>query len=451
MSTPRLLFLYPPFWHSAGRIRIRKARPLPTLPKATRRPKEQHRAFSNNGPRLQDYPQRYGTAHEPTTIELPPPEAEAVQEKTRSLAEGIEQEVRTANNQNATGAPQKSEKISEKGPIIGKDFQPFDPDKPPDPAPDTTPPSTSPQPSTSSSLSEILNPSPPPSELPDSSPDASDKPPHLSPRRYTHHFDTYTLVSRLTSPSLSSQSSNTPTTKPFTETQAITLMKAVRALLTHNLTIARAALHSKSTLEKQNYTFTAACSEMRTSIGALKRRTANQTNARLAHSRHEVEILSQRLQQDTLTLRDEMKGMLDDRRMASRMEDRERESWMQELNTMIAVKLVSGVKSEVESLRWFLTRSAALTLLGFVVTALMVLRIGSSRKGKEKLEREEKGKFASTVPSREMGTQTRDSSSSTGQDDGGTSTISQGTGSGEEALYKSVGQGGNNPGYVQLG
>lgn len=172
MSTPRLLFLYPPFWHSAGRIRIRKARPLPTLPKATRRPKEQHRAFSNNGPRLQDYPQRYGTAHEPTTIELPPPEAEAVQEKTRSLAEGIEQEVRTANNQNATGAPQKSEKISEKGPIIGKDFQPFDPDKPPDPAPDTTPPQpphnpAPPPPSPKSSILPRLPPnSPTPLQMP---------------------------------------------------------------------------------------------------------------------------------------------------------------------------------------------------------------------------------------------------------------------------------------------
>ena len=78
-----------------------------------------------------------------------------------------------------------------------------------------------------------------------------------------------------------------------------------------------------------------------------------------------------------------MRAMLDDRRMASRMEDREREAMMQELNTMIAVKLVSGVKSEVEGLRWFLTRSAALTVVGFVLVCLIVLRGGSERKEEE--------------------------------------------------------------------
>ena len=147
-----------------------------------------------------------------------------------------------------------------------------------------------------------------------------------------------------------------------------------------------------------------------------------------------------------------MRAMLDDRRMASRMEDREREAMMQELNTMIAVKLVSGVKSEVEGLRWFLTRSAALTVVGFVLVCLIVLRGGSERKKKRESqegvrranEREGAGDLRSTVPSREMGTQTEGSSNS-----GSASTKGTSTGE-EEALYKNVEQGGN-PGYVSLG
>ena len=154
-----------------------------------------------------------------------------------------------------------------------------------------------------------------------------------------------------------------------------------------------------------------------------------------------------------MTLKDEMRAMLDDRRMASRMEDREREAMMQELNTMIAVKLVSGVKSEVEGLRWFLTRSAALTVVGFVLVCLIVLRGGSERKkkreseegGRRANEREGRGgELRTTVPSREMGTQTDGSSH-------GGSSSSTGTSTGEEeALYKNVEQGGN-PGYVSLG
>ena len=119
---------------------------------------------------------------------------------------------------------------------------------------------------------------------------------------------------------------------------------------------------------------------------------------------------------------------------------------------MIAVKLVSGVKSEVEGLRWFLTRSAALALLGTVVAALLVLRVGSNRKSKEKLQMQQEKDMKSTVPSREMGTQTSSKYNGNSSNGDGRSSVSTSTGTdiGEEALYKSVEQGGD-PGYVTLG
>ena len=55
---------------------------------------------------------------------------------------------------------------------------------------------------------------------------------HFIPPRYMHHFDTYTLVKQLE-------------TDGYTNEQAVTLMKAVRILLAHNLDMAQEGLVSK--------------------------------------------------------------------------------------------------------------------------------------------------------------------------------------------------------------
>jgi len=44
------------------------------------------------------------------------------------------------------------------------------------------------------------------------------------------------------------------------------------------------------------------------------------------HLQHEVDSLNQKLTQELLTLKDELKGMFDDRKMAVRMEQRAMES-----------------------------------------------------------------------------------------------------------------------------
>lgn len=77
---------------------------------------------------------------------------------------------------------------------------------------------------------------------------------------------------------------------------------------------------------------------------------------------HEVDILGQRLSQETGGLKDELKGLFDDRKMAVRMEQRAMETKIQELNYKITVALNSDARSEVEALRWVLTRRAAITV-----------------------------------------------------------------------------------------
>ena len=63
-----------------------------------------------------------------------------------------------------------------------------------------------------------------------------------------------------------------------------------------------------------------------------------------------------------MTLKDDLKGMFNDRKMAVRMEQRGMESAIQELNYKITVALNSDSKGEVEGLRWVLTRRAAMAI-----------------------------------------------------------------------------------------
>lgn len=81
-----------------------------------------------------------------------------------------------------------------------------------------------------------------------------------------------------------------------------------------------------------------------------------------AHLQHEVEILNQRVTQESANLKDELKGWFDDRKMAVRMEQRSMESEIQELNYKITVAMSGDSRGEVEGLRWFLTRRAAILI-----------------------------------------------------------------------------------------
>ncbi len=102
---------------------------------------------------------------------------------------------------------------------------------------------------------------------------------------------------------------------------------------------------------------------------------------------HEVDILQQRIGQDSGTLKDELKGMFDDRKMAVRMERRERENRIQELNYKITTSLNSELRSEVEGLRLLLTRRAVFAIVAVAIMALVALRASKAMEAKQAKER----------------------------------------------------------------
>lgn len=152
---------------------------------------------------------------------------------------------------------------------------------------------------------------PPPEETWSAKPE--EKPPHLTPPPYVHHFDSYSLVKQLQGGG-------------FTQAQAITAMKAVRALLAQNLDVAQGGLVSKSDVENETYLFKAACAELSTEVMNSRRVAEEGLRQQRTLLQHEVDNTTQALTQELLTLNDNVKGMFNDRKMAVREEQKAAES-----------------------------------------------------------------------------------------------------------------------------
>ncbi|RMZ74993.1 hypothetical protein DV737_g5544, partial [Chaetothyriales sp. CBS 132003] len=196
---------------------------------------------------------------------------------------------------------------------------------------------------------------------------------HLEPSPYEHHFDTYSLVQQLA------------TGGAYTPDQAITLMKAIRHMLALNLMVAKDSLVSKSDIENEAYLFRAACSELRTTLQATRHSEILKQRSQRAQLLHESDLLSQKMTQDLSSMREELKGMFNDRKLGLAEEKRRLDGKIQDLNYTITVLLNSEAKSNVEGLRWILTRRAALAIS---LSACMILA-ALNYSGMKTREREE--------------------------------------------------------------
>ncbi|KAG7115254.1 hypothetical protein HYQ45_007620 [Verticillium longisporum] len=200
--------------------------------------------------------------------------------------------------------------------------------------------------------------------------------PHLSPPPYVHHFDSYSLVRQLQAGG-------------YTEVQATSVMKAVRRILAQNLDVAQDSLVSKSDVENETYLFRAACSELSTEVKNNQRIADEEMRQQRTLLQHEVDILTQSLSQEVLTLNDNVRGMFNDRKIAVSEEQKGVDSIIQQINYKISISLSSDAKSEIEGLRWVLIRRSVLGILFMAVLTLGTLRYGTyvSHENKKEAER----------------------------------------------------------------
>jgi Protein of unknown function (DUF1640) len=252
-------------------------------------------------------PQRYGTAKQP-----PPHLAE---EKLKLEDNDTKVEKEPEANLNAEPTADEAKSVVEPTPTESPVTFPSNPDKAA--ASDSAKPA--------SSLDRVLDVSSP------NEPDEA-KPPHLQAPKYVHHFDTWGLVKDLQ-------------TGGFSQDQSVTIMKAVRGLLADNMGLARKALVSKSNVENETYLFKAACSELKTEVQNNRKAEADTWRSQRAQQQHEVDIISQTMTQDSSGLKDELRGIFDDRKMSVRMEQKQMEAKVCFYPVLIPRLIVSRFKS----------------------------------------------------------------------------------------------------------
>ncbi|PWW80394.1 hypothetical protein C7212DRAFT_291839 [Tuber magnatum] len=204
------------------------------------------------------------------------------------------------------------------------------------------------------------------------------QPTHLAPPPFVHHFDTYSLANGLEG-------------SGFTKGQAVTVMKGVRGLLSNNLEIARENLVSKSNVENDSYLFHAACSELRNGIQNERKIQIDQLRVEGTSIQQEFDLLNQRFLEDIMSLKDELNGLFNDRKMVTRAEQRAMENKIQELNYKITILINSDMKSEIEKLRWTTTRRGLIA-----IGALAIFVVASIKFSKK--EHDEKKRHKDAAP-----------------------------------------------------
>jgi hypothetical protein len=271
MATPRLPFLWPMLFKPSKASRLRATTIHESASLSARAPRRSCRQFATTPRRSENSStKRYGKAHQP-----------AEHLRDADAAQQSEDQAPTPIPTTTPSTPSKPSAIGDAAP----------PTPPPDP----------PKTGEAKALDSVLHmPSPQ---------DDQHRPPHLKTPPYVHHFDTYGLVRELNK-------------STYTPEQSTTLMKAVRGILISNMELAREGLVSKSNVENETYLFRAACSELKTEIGNGRKGEIERMRTERAQLQHEVDILGQRLGQETGTLKDELKGLFDDRKMAVRQEQR---------------------------------------------------------------------------------------------------------------------------------
>ncbi|KAJ9154769.1 MOZ protein represents a chromatin-associated acetyltransferase [Pleurostoma richardsiae] len=397
MSTARLTFLYPHLFRtarlgeSAAAAACRRApcRRTSTATTSASRP-PQHAAPFGTAPQPQQgnrFPKRAGMAVEPKPLgdvqQAPALETPATSEAQQAAADAEERESSPEQKKEAAAkldpaADARKETLSSPGASSSSspDASAAEQQNTTGTPPGAPPPADGAKKKGASGPMDAILYLEPPSHSPDSRP-----PPHLTPPPYVHHFDSYSLVKQLSAGG-------------YTTEQAITAMKAVRAILAQNLDVAQDSLVSKADVENETYLFRAACSELSTEVKNSRRVADEQLRQQRTLLQHEVDILAQSLNQELLTLNDTVKGMFNDRKIAVREEQKAAESAIQQLNYRISVNLTSDSRSEIEALRWVLVRRAVLGIIFMAVITLSTLRYASYLAHERQREAEKQAKEA---------------------------------------------------------
>lgn len=239
MSTTRLTFLYPPLFRAA---RLAESARQPAKNRYRSRPCPPNHplasSFSTSIRARQAAFERHGTAVEPPPVL---PDAVKLPQPDKSPSPSPDPSLSQSKKPSTEGS-------KEAGALHETDIPPSDATKEPvkesaketttEAAKEASPGATDPAPATphQEAVDKTMQHSGPMEAVLLMPPPDGAHHPHISKPTYVHHFDSYTLVKQLQ-------------VGGYTQDQAITAMKAIRAILAQNLDVAQEGLVGKSDVD----------------------------------------------------------------------------------------------------------------------------------------------------------------------------------------------------------
>ncbi|TEB30192.1 hypothetical protein FA13DRAFT_1734012 [Coprinellus micaceus] len=237
------------------------------------------------------------------------------------------------------------------------------------------PSSSSPQPSPASSNLNGTSESPPPN------PDSNGAPPSTERGLVQATGLLSGEAGRNSSPTYTAPPFNTHTffaalEKTFPESTARSLMRATRALLVDRIGKVRREGLTQKDLDNQAYLFRAALNELKNEITAMTKNDSAGIRTTTTALRREFDKLDVKMKEDVQNLKHEIQMELDTRKNEARTELKHMDIEIEELLNRTVVT-VSELRTDVEEMKWDITRKAVGTLALFVIATIISMELKS--------------------------------------------------------------------------
>ena len=165
--------------------------------------------------------------------------------------------------------------------------------------------------------------------------------------------------------------------------------KTIRALLIHRLEVSKFQTLSRQTIESEAYLFRAAMSELRNEIQTLRRNESAGYRQDLAVLHGEADALELQMREDLNAMRNDVTLEVDNRKAASRAEDKTLDIKIHELNNRMTKRL-GDLRTEVEAHKWRLTRTMVSTIITAVIATILLSTWREKRQQQQLQERNSK-------------------------------------------------------------
>ncbi|KAI5953941.1 hypothetical protein CANMA_004780 [Candida margitis] len=189
------------------------------------------------------------------------------------------------------------------------------------------------------------------------------------------YIDTYEVFTRLTEAG-------------FTEAQADSIIKLLIYQLNSKLSKLSTIYAQKYEMESEQYLFESAQQEILVDITRSREQHINELITLVNILERDFNIISDELNNDNLKLRNDSQVAIHEQKSENTLNVKKLFLRIQETNHKITTELDSAIRSEIESLRWYLSRWGLITLLVSLFLASLIFFSNKSKNEKNEAKKE---------------------------------------------------------------